>query len=323
MINQANVIDLSEQSSHQPTVIKASSPDIWNDILFKKFGSVHAEPRSGTEFNAKITSILIGETPLVQCKSTPACVSHDPNSVKKGETPEFILKAQIEGKSYVTNGDKRVKLNAGDFLICDNKQSYVLDFDCDTSIISIPLSEKYIRQFTSFPSDLAFSTVSEDNPIRKITFDYFNSLWRNRQAGMSNAVCEKLLSTFLELAVLSISEQEGNAPTGAKTCQDLFKRCCAFIDNNLEDEELNSAAIANANGISLRHLQSTFANNGWTVRDYVSDQRLYKAKMLLESSLHEGRTISEIAYSTGYKSLAHFSRSFKAKYALSPSLLRH
>jgi AraC-like DNA-binding protein len=327
MAGNASAINLQSRSSQKALSMQTNNLDSWNTILRQRFGTVHAESRRGTQFCATITSLDVGDIPMVQCASSPACVSHEPILGNSLNMPAFIVKAQLKGSSRLYCDEKQVTLNPGDILICDNSRAYNLDFNCETTIVSVPISEVYIRQFTPFPSDVAFTPVAVENPIGRVAFDYLVSLLRNQTESMSEAAREKLFSTFLELTLLSISDQEtcklSDTSLGTSSSRSLFNRCCGYIDQHLDNDELNPSSIAKTIGISLRHLQSTFAAHGWTVRDYISDHRLQAAKKMLESSVYEARTISEIAYSTGHKSLAHFSRSFKAKFELSPSLLRH
>ena len=52
---------------------------------------------------------------------------------------------------------------------------------------------------------------------------------------------------------------------------------------------------------------------------YLKKKKLEKAAVLLEGS---AKNISKIGYDSGFNDLAHFSRSFKAKYGMSPTEFR-
>ena len=54
---------------------------------------------------------------------------------------------------------------------------------------------------------------------------------------------------------------------------------------------------------------------GKTVFQYLRDERLKKAQVLIED---QGRTVTEAAYLVGYSSLSHFSKAYKHHYGISP-----
>lgn len=302
--------------------IQAESSESWNSLLSDIFGSIRAEPRSRAPFNASLAAISIGDVNMIQCRSGAANVMHDPRDMPRGMKNDFIIKVQMEGQSTVRLTNNELSLHPGDYMICDNSQPYCLSFEEETTIISVPLAETYLQKFSPFPSDVAFMPVDGANPIHRVAYDYLHSLWRNEVDTMSDFAKAKLAETFLELAVLSIADEQrllGPPKTGH---HDLYLRCCRYIDEHFSDEELTSAQIATANGVSLRLLQATFAEQHTTVRDHVTSRRLQEAMRILETPIYQSRTISEIAYRSGFKSLASFSRSFRAHFGKSPSEVR-
>lgn len=309
-------IDGNMQTQTAPTA------DAWNTLIKNRFGSVRAEPRQFQGFRGMISQMDAGGVSMVQCTSSPARVSHDPTLVAPSIDAGFIIKTQIVGSMRISAGPQTITLNPGDYVICDNSRPYNLDFAEETTIISIPLSAEYLSNYSPFPEDISFIAVSNNNPIRRIAYDYLESLWRNNYGAMSDFARAKLASTFLELAVLSISDQRQANASRRLSHRELFNRCAAFITQHIHDEALNPAMIAAANGISLRHLQTVFAARDTTVRDYIAHIRMDTALKLLQSNAYNGRTVSEIAYSLGYRSLASFSRSFKTRFAMSPTDLR-
>jgi AraC-like DNA-binding protein len=58
---------------------------------------------------------------------------------------------------------------------------------------------------------------------------------------------------------------------------------------------------------------------GTTVYRFLKQERLRKAQMMIQ---HSDVSIKSIAYMVGFKSMPHFSRSFKERYGFSPSALR-
>jgi AraC-like DNA-binding protein len=79
-----------------------------------------------------------------------------------------------------------------------------------------------------------------------------------------------------------------------------------------------ASELAHLCGISLRTLQRHFRREyQTTVSDWLCAFRLEQAR---EELLH-GEGVKQVAYGLGYKQLSHFSRVFKERYGVPPSLL--
>ncbi|WP_276165472.1 substrate-binding domain-containing protein [Zobellia alginiliquefaciens] len=88
------------------------------------------------------------------------------------------------------------------------------------------------------------------------------------------------------------------------------------IKTNLENAEFSVENLAELLNVSRVQLyRKVKAMLGMSISDYISDYRLEKAKSMLQTS---NRSISEIAYCTGFSSPNYFSTSFKSKYGVTP-----
>jgi len=98
-----------------------------------------------------------------------------------------------------------------------------------------------------------------------------------------------------------------------------LSRARNYVAQHLEDSDLNATRIATSVGISPGHLSRLFKARSTTVMRYVWSCRLDRAADLLKSRGRSNVSIGEIAYSCGFASHAHFSRTFKERFGLSPS----
>jgi AraC-like DNA-binding protein len=100
--------------------------------------------------------------------------------------------------------------------------------------------------------------------------------------------------------------------------QETVSRVIQYLMVNLKNE-LNLTEVAREVNLSPRHLHRLFLKHaGKSMHDYLIEQRLNEArKMLLNKGHH--LLIKEIAYETGFRSVACFSNCFKKKYGIPPS----
>ncbi|MCW1385021.1 AraC family transcriptional regulator [Novosphingobium sp. KCTC 2891] len=108
--------------------------------------------------------------------------------------------------------------------------------------------------------------------------------------------------------------------------QKLVDRRLADIENyimmNLTDPDLSYDKVAANCGISPRYLCYLLKANNTSFSELVWKNRLPKARDWLLSPKTRDHPIHEIAYMSGFKSAAHFSRMFKAAYGIPPREFR-
>jgi YesN/AraC family two-component response regulator len=94
-----------------------------------------------------------------------------------------------------------------------------------------------------------------------------------------------------------------------------------ILETHLSDEEFGIAQLCEALGMSRSQLYRKFsALTDSTVNRFIIALRLEKAKELLSST---ALNISEVAYDTGFKNPAYFSRAFSERFGYPPSKVKH
>ena len=94
-----------------------------------------------------------------------------------------------------------------------------------------------------------------------------------------------------------------------------IEECVRYVKENLT-EELSLPTLAERAGFSPAHFHSKFKTAvGKTLREFVEDERIRRAVELLTST---DKTLTEIAYESGFSSQSYFSYAFKRKMGKTP-----
>lgn len=99
----------------------------------------------------------------------------------------------------------------------------------------------------------------------------------------------------------------------------LVRRLRAYVDAHLWDRQLTPARVAAAQHISIRYLHKLFEGQGSTIGRWIQHRRLEEARRELARPGRGDLTVSAVARRWGFTSATHFSRSFRARYGVSPS----
>ena len=95
------------------------------------------------------------------------------------------------------------------------------------------------------------------------------------------------------------------------------ERAVKYVESNIDNDELSIESMCAELGLSRARLFRKIKElTGQTVSGFIKDIRLEKAKLYLDAN---PRSVSEVAFAIGFKSHAHFTRSFKEKFGISPS----
>jgi signal transduction histidine kinase/DNA-binding response OmpR family regulator/ligand-binding sensor domain-containing protein len=98
--------------------------------------------------------------------------------------------------------------------------------------------------------------------------------------------------------------------------QKFLKRAIDIIEEHMDDSEFNVETFSKLVGmsrVSLYHKLKSLTN--YSVQEVIFAVRLKRAAQLLKES---GMTVTEIAYSVGFKDPSHFSKSFKKHFGVPP-----
>lgn len=97
-------------------------------------------------------------------------------------------------------------------------------------------------------------------------------------------------------------------------------KACGFIRARALADELSLAVVARHCAVSEGHLSRIFhRSTGLTFREYLTQVRVDHAKALLMTT---GKSVTEIAFESGFQSLSQFHRVFLKAYGQSPGKLR-
>ena len=135
---------------------------------------------------------------------------------------------------------------------------------------------------------------------------------------MSDKTSELMSHSFLEAVSDHLRNSGINMPKRQKLVDRRLSDIENFIKMNLSDPELSYDKVAVSCGISPRYLCFLLKANNPSFSELVWKNRLPKARDWLVSPKTCDYPIHEIAYMSGFKSAAHFSRMFRANYGMPP-----
>ena len=163
-------------------------------------------------------------------------------------------------------------------------------------------------------------TLDGDGAVGALVARYLRQVTGGLDDGTIGAPARDHLAEGLLDLMRALCLPDRPAPAPRRAAEELRARVDAYIEGRLGDPALDADAIARAHFISRSYLNRLYAGDG--VRQTIKARRLERARRDLADPALAAEPVLDVAMRWGFASRAHFSRSFRARYGVSPSAVR-
>ncbi|MBE7019994.1 MAG: helix-turn-helix domain-containing protein [Ruminococcaceae bacterium] len=227
-------------------------------------------------------------------------------------------------RERVRKTDSVIYILGGEAMICPgNNKFYVKTGDIVHRPVHLPYTAQGIKgpfyyfniSFEADTKNAVLNTVIHDEKqyfLKK--FETLFTRWNNKK-GQYILECKAMIySLMAEL----LSEQEFINRSDKK--YELLSKATTYIDNNISNPYFSIGELLTFLNVSDTYFRRIFKERYNVVPvKYISDLRMTTAEDYLKNSDMSIRKISE---TTGFSDISYFSKSFKARTGMSPSLYR-
>ena len=289
--------------------------EAWDNILNQTYGKWDACKEDQQGFNADLKSTIIGSLNIIECECDPCGGVRGHRNISQSDSEFLAIQLVLGGRENIEFDGERYCLEAGDIFIWDSTSpmSFEVTERLNKISIKIPLNrfKNWIpERWGSFNRKLGPKSVNRRllSPLISTMVDEGFSVTPMNDQAISEGV--------IALLVGGIEENDESKSGSIKLAQLVSLK--EYIKRHIYDPNLSISSIAETNKISTRYVHWLFSENKNTVSEFILSQRMkHCRKDLLNESMNR-RSISEIAFSTGFRSPAYFSRRYKELFGEAP-----
>ena len=248
-----------------------------------------------SDFNLTVTKIISANRTV----SAPVSVT-----TVRHNRERWALSLKANGKTiYNINGKE---------LLSDSTHPILLPKGSNYSWKCIEPGECLIIEFEAIGNEIDITSFEiKDNSILIRNFTKIKKCLTQKKAYHELECCAYLYEILLYLA--KSREREYMHPQKYILLQPAIK----YIHENYFDSNITNDMLADFCGMSTVYFRKTFhAMHGISPIKYLHNFRIEKAQEILQSDYE---SIEQVALSTGYNSIYHFSKMFKTHTGISPS----
>ncbi|MGJ4928995.1 acetamidase/formamidase family protein [Bradyrhizobium sp. HKCCYLS2038] len=229
----------------------------------------------------------------------------------------------IEDGAVLHSGDGHRIVPAGHLMLLPRVGDWSIAFQRDLRAIVLSVTSDALHGRIGGKLKLAKPQVIAPSGLADVVCRSIEATARALET-LSDAEWSTVAQSLVDLLLTLAHRQAApSSETGSSAAQSAtLHRICQTIERQLDDAELTPARVAQSEGISERYLQKLFESAGDNFTHYLKERRLQRAWTDLSNPTEAHHSISEIAYRYGFGDSAHFSRSFRARFGLSPREFR-
>ena len=222
----------------------------------------------------------------------------------------------------VTIGDDSFVQHAGECVLSDSAAGVVGEYGEAHAGVCLSIPFALLRRHLPIADDVDCLRMGSNNVLARLISRLLLAVWNAVDSG--RGVTQGVMAAEAVLGLLACGY--GRAALRGRTDPAKKLRCDQvkeLIGAELRDPALSVQAVAERIGVTTRYLQLLFAEEGECASEYIRRERLRACLLDLRHADFDHRSITEIAFSWGFNSAAHFSSAFRKEFGLSPRDYRH
>lgn len=273
-------------------------------------------------FRADISSYAMGPVLIGLSRASGQRFRRTAETIARSGVDHIILQLYVTGGFDGIAGARPIRVRAGDICLFDlaqTLQTKATAFENVTLVVPRPMLGTHLLRI----DDLHGLVLPGSGVIARLLAGHLSALFQFAPR-MTLDECQSVVEGTVSLlaACLRNELERVEADTDQPvTAGPSLMRIRQHIEASLGSEDLSASSVAARFGLSRASLYRLFAPVGG-IADYIRSRRLHRAFFDLASSDARTQRISEVARRWQVGTDAHFTRSFKAAYGITPRAAR-
>ncbi len=291
----------------------------WIDMLCTTYVSLDCVVPDDRRLFGDITFNRLGSLDFTHLRANDRRIRRTEDRIRKGGEDYCLVQVQREGKCVACQDGRMALLSPGDFVLYDSTRPYELIFDDpghDVFVIRLPRAQ--LESHVSNLEELTATTVGGHDATGHLLLGMAETLSRDfdRLQPSSALGVSEAITSIVAAGLRGLPGANVRKPSNLKAYH--VTRIRSYVQDNLRDPELTIQTVAAALGMSADHLSRLFRSEPVPLSRAIWKMRLDGCRRDLGDPRLAERGVSHVAFSWGFNNAAHFSRSFRDEFGMSP-----
>lgn len=237
-----------------------------------------------------------------------------------GELPidsTYKLVLQLAGHAEISQRDRRFHLHAGDWSLYDPRVPYAITNFEPSDLLVVQVPRERLKGFKVPELHTCEATSSNLIGLHAVLSSFLRSL-SEQLTRLPDGVGQPLSETVFGLLASTLATHHEHRVEHVPLPHVLRARVKQYVQTHLREADLSIDKIAADMRCSKRYLHRVFEEDDCTLDRYIWQSRLERCHEALRAPAAQHKSISEVAFGWGFNSSAHFCRTFKRHFGVSP-----
>lgn len=290
----------------------------WGELYATRMSQCDFTPVDKGKFDAELRINQYGPVKLARLSVDSCSVERTRSHIARTGERHFNFLLQAQGSSTFFHCGKESELIAGDFILVDTGlPHYWLTMDQSVTMM-VRVSPEVLRVYLPTPEQFCGLQLGRAPGLRDTIATMVRELSEGSSGCIEPAYEDRFARYLLEMISMSYTMGVETQADASAIAWQRRKAVIQYIEDNLRDPELSPASISEGLKVSPRYIRTVFATGGEKISNYILRRRLEECARQICSQAWAAHTLTEIAFSWGFNSAAHFTRTFHEKYGVAP-----
>ncbi|MFD2684889.1 helix-turn-helix domain-containing protein [Streptomyces phyllanthi] len=293
--------------------------EAWREAVAQVFVPLDFTFSDPSTFRGEISADVLGSVAVCRVTAGPhRALRTERQIARTEEMPYYKVSMPLRGYVLVSQDGREAPLLPGDLALYDTSRPYEVSFDDTCRLLVLMFPHRELRLGYDAVSRLTARRVSGRTGIGALVVPLLVNLAARldeiggaQSARLADNVIDLLSTLYADLLTVA-----GHRPSDPRRTLMAKMRC--FIEDRLDDPDLDPETVAAACHISVGYLHKLFRAEGTSVSRVIRERRLEQCRRDLVAPASRDKAVSAIGAHWGFLDAAHFSRVFKATYGVSP-----
>jgi len=290
----------------------------WSALWASRMSKVEFNSPDQHKFDAELRIGNLGPVKLARLSVDSCSVERKQSDILNNAPRPYNFLLQAQGSSTFYHCGNEARLSEGDFVLCDTGLPHYWLTNDHSVTIMVRVPPEVLREYLPTPEQFCGQHLGRAVGLTGTVAAMVRELSENVGANVMPGYEGRIARYLLEMISMSYTMGFDVAPNASAVLWQRRNDVIQYIEQNLRDPELSSASIAAGLRLSPRYLRTIFSAGGEKISAYVLRRRLEECARQMRNPAWSGHTLTEIAFSWGFNSAAHFTRTFHDQYGVAP-----
>jgi AraC-like DNA-binding protein len=236
----------------------------------------------------------------------------------------LLLMLLLDGHARQSQFDGQCNLNAGDTVICDSAYPGALNLVGESKLLTVKIPRSKLSIQLPDMAHFAGTRLDRDPMARQLLTGYLAGTL-DVDLRDSAPATQLHQDHIVDLIALALGTNSETSALAEQRSAKAIRRAAVLreIGASVADPTFDATTVAARLGITVRYVHYLLEATGQTFSKHLLEKRLARIESLLRDPRYAPRRIADIAFEIGFRDLSYFNKTFRRKYGVTPTDVRH